>query len=322
LIVRVDGIGDALCLVPLLCALRDAGHELGALLSTQNAQIFAPGVFVRTHVLERIPWPAHGSTLETYKIARTQARLAGYDVALIASEEPEAYRFAKEAGVAIRVGFVNGWEKPLKSLATRRLLTRSIVRPASARRAVEHEVETLFRLGDGWHDEPAATRDVRRLRRALVEDETECRRDDRVALQIVPKAFARPKEGFAEIARTIATAYPVVVVGSSADRDIVHAAALAADAPALVFERVADWRDALLGMRAIVTPDSGAAHLAGMAGIPCVDLFPARRDVVLQTMRWAPWAAPSRTLIVGPEPSGNGRAVLAALRDVLDGDAR
>ena len=53
-IVRVDGIGDALMLVPLVAALRDAGHELGAVLSTRNRDAFAPGTFARVHALERI----------------------------------------------------------------------------------------------------------------------------------------------------------------------------------------------------------------------------------------------------------------------------
>ena len=38
LLVRTDGVGDALVCAPLLAALRDAGHEVGALLSTRNAE--------------------------------------------------------------------------------------------------------------------------------------------------------------------------------------------------------------------------------------------------------------------------------------------
>jgi hypothetical protein len=36
LLVRLDGIGDALVCAPLVAALRDAGHELGAVFSTRN----------------------------------------------------------------------------------------------------------------------------------------------------------------------------------------------------------------------------------------------------------------------------------------------
>ncbi len=153
LIVRGDGIGDALMLAPLVAALRDAGHALGAVLSTRNAQVYAQDVLERVHVLERIPWPRHGSTRESFAQALAGARDARYDVALIASEEPEAYKFARETGVLRRVGFTNGWEKPFKGLWTRGQLTRALRRPASAGRVREHEVETLFApLGAGLHE--------------------------------------------------------------------------------------------------------------------------------------------------------------------------
>ncbi len=57
LLVRLDGIGDALVCTPLIAALRAAGHELGLALSDRNADIFAPQTATATHVLERIPWP-------------------------------------------------------------------------------------------------------------------------------------------------------------------------------------------------------------------------------------------------------------------------
>jgi ADP-heptose:LPS heptosyltransferase len=318
LMVRTDGIGDALCLAPLVCALRDAGHELGALLSTANAQAFTTRTFEHVHVVERIPWPAHGSTPESYKIARTQARVIGYDIALIASEEPEAYRFAREIHARARIGFVNGWEKPLKSLWTRRRLTRAITRTASRARVCEHEVETLFRLGAGLHHEERPTSDVTRLRPLVAGDPSRLGQNDGVAFQVVAKSARNRTAEEAAIVRAIATAYPVVVVGAAADAALVHGVAAAGGAAERIFDRVLDWREALARMRAVVTADSGAAHVAGMSGVPCVDLFPADKHATRDIERWAPWAGPSRTLIVGPEPSGNARAVVAALREMLE----
>jgi ADP-heptose:LPS heptosyltransferase len=315
--VRGDGIGDALCLVPLICALRDAGHELGVLLSTVNAGAFAAGTLAHVHAVERIPWPAHGSTRESYGVAREQGRAVRYDVALVASEEPEAYRFARDVGARVRVGFVNGWEKPLKSLWTRRGLTRSIVRRASKGTVTAHEVEILFALGAGLHAEERPTREVARTR-PLVANWIEMS-DPRVAFQVVPKALgAGGVAAFAALARSVANHYPVVVVGADADRDAVGAIATEAGVEQRVFPRVGAWREALVRMRAVVTPDSGAAHVAGMAGVPCVDLFAPGPRVVHDVARWSPWAAPSRTLIAGPEPTGNARAVLAALRELLE----
>ncbi len=112
--------------------------------------------------MERYPWPLHGSTPESRAAALAEVRARDYDVALIPSEEPDAYRFAADAGIRVRVGFTNGFEKPLKSLWARGLLTRALVRPASARRARRNEVETLFELGAGLHARGAADAGCRR----------------------------------------------------------------------------------------------------------------------------------------------------------------
>ena len=45
------------------------------------------------------------------------------------------------------------------------------------------------------------------------------------------------------------------------------------------------------GARPVVTADTGAAHVAGMLGVPVVDCFP-ERDAPAQIARWRPWAAP------------------------------
>jgi ADP-heptose:LPS heptosyltransferase len=73
LLVRGDGIGDALACAPLVAALRTAGHRVAALLSTGNRQAFAQRAFERVHVLERIPWPRHGSTPASRLIALERA---------------------------------------------------------------------------------------------------------------------------------------------------------------------------------------------------------------------------------------------------------
>jgi len=64
--------------------------------------------------------------------------------------------------------------------------------------------------------------------------------------------------------------------------------ALAVDAPATT----RDWIAAVDAAGALVSPDTGAAHLAGMIGVPVVDVFPdAGFDA--QTRRWRPWASSS-----------------------------
>src|ERR1700729_1782784 len=107
LLVRLDGIGDALACTPLVAALKDAGHELGVALTRRNAAIFARDVFAWTHVLERNPWPAHGHSPEDMAQTIARAKEIDYEVALVASEEPDAYELARVAA-PWTVGFKNG----------------------------------------------------------------------------------------------------------------------------------------------------------------------------------------------------------------------
>ena len=324
LLVREDGIGDALVCAPLLAALRAAGHEVGALLSKRNEEAFARGALAHVHALERISWPAHGSTPASYAAALDAARAVGYDVALIASEEPQAYRFARESGAPRRIGFTNGWEKPLKSLWARWQLTDALTRTASPWRSGEHEVDTLFRLGAELQREQRPTRDLGRLRPLVCGEHARPDGDGFVVLQIARKVHAGEagRRMFAAIVAAVAARFRATVFAASADAAFARAVAAPSGAAMRAFERVAEWREALCLARAVVTPDGGAAHLAGIAGVPCVDLFEPSPHVARDVVRWRPWAAPSRTLIVGNDPEACARAVVGRLAEVLVDRAR
>ncbi len=307
---RLDGIGDALACAPLVAALRDAGHDVGAVLEERSAEAFAPGAFSGVHRLERIPWPRHGSSPASRRAALRELRRARYDIALVASEELEAYRVARAARIRRRVGFVNGWEKPLKTLRVRSLLTRALLRPASARRAREHEVETLFRLGAGLHGEPGPTRTLARLR-PLVAGEP-LSRHGMVALQAGSK-FAGDgldRTAFVAIARSlVARGRTVVILGD--DARFARSVADGAGVPCELGLELPRWKALLAGARAVVTADGGAAHVAGMCGVPCVDLFAAVPSAANDVVRWRPWASPARALVVGI--AARGPDELAAL---------
>jgi ADP-heptose:LPS heptosyltransferase len=318
LLVRADGIGDALCCVPLVAALHAGGHEVGAVLGTRNATIFARRALREVHVLERIPWPRHGSTVESRKAALARVRACGYDVALVASEEMDAYEFARDSGIARRVGYANGWEKPLKSLRIRALVGKVLVRPASAARASEHEVETMFRLGAGLSAERAPSRDPERLA-GLVLD-VPARAHGNVVLQVSRKLAPEGLDlaVYGAVARElIAGGTRVLATGDDAE-------ALAEVARSSGAEPRADldleaWKACIGGARALVTPDSGAAHVAGMLGVPCVDCFPQRDTTARDITRWRPWAARYRAHVLDParDRESTAAAIAQAAFEVL-----
>lgn len=299
LLVRSDGIGDALACAPLVAALRDAGHALGAVLGPSNADIFARDALAYVHVLERIPWPAHGSTSQSRRIALAEVRAIGYDIALIASEEIDAYAFAREAGIGVRVGFINGWEKPLKSVHVRALLTRSFVREASPKRARGHEVETMFALGAGLHEERGPTRDAVRLRRIVLDEPvapTEC-----VLLQISDKyaRFGLDAAAYSALARQLAGC-KLYVLAVGDDPVLIGEVVSTAGVAGLYGLDLAGWKARIAAAQVIVTPDSGAAHVAGCLGVPCVDCFAPQRATARDIARWHPWAAPFRAHVLDP----------------------
>lgn len=297
LLVRGDGIGDALACAPLVAALRDAGHAVAALLSVQNRHAFAARAFERVHVLERIPWPAHGSTPVSRRIALAGMRAARYDVALVASEEMEAYALAREADVPRRVGFTNGWQKPFKTLRVRRMLTSALVRPAAARAANEHEIQTLFRLGAGLHGETFPTRDAARLRPLVLDAPVS--RNGCVAVQISRKFERRglDEAAYVALARELRRrgAFPLVLGDDAA---FVARVGELAGVPAATGLATRTWKERLAGASAVVTPDSGAAHVAGLVGVPCVDVFASDATTALDIARWRPWLGPVRTRVL------------------------
>jgi ADP-heptose:LPS heptosyltransferase len=94
-------------------------------------------------------------------------------------------------------------------------------------------------------------------------------------------------------------------------------AAMAAAFPELAIAAPAttrDWIATVDAAAALLSPDTGAAHLAGMIGVPVVDVFPdAHFDV--QTRRWRPWA--SSSLVV--RASEVARAPEQVIGAALDG---
>jgi ADP-heptose:LPS heptosyltransferase len=313
LLVRLDGIGDAAVCVPLVAALREAGHDVGVALTTRNAGLFAPEAIVAQHVLERIPWPAHGSTPESTARANGEIAAMRYDVALIASEEPEA--FALAAAVPQRVGFSTGWTRPLKTLWARARTTRTVSRSQRIGREDAHEAEIMYRLGAGLVREPVPPADRARLRDVLcgsgiISFSTED--NPRIVVQAGPKWIASgvaPDTFRAAIARLAPYARIVAAPGEAeAVRELTG-----------VFPRtyptVRAWVEALGRCDLVVSVDTGAAHVAGMLCPNVVDVFPDAHFAA-QVRRWRPWASRYRAFRASEVDGGPHGAFIET---VLDG---
>jgi ADP-heptose:LPS heptosyltransferase len=317
LIVRLDGIGDALALTPLVAALRDAGCRVGIVLRQVNEGIFSRRAFDRVHLAG---FELRSSSRENLRaIAREGQTLARaeYSHALIATEDAGGYRLTRASRIPTRIGFENGWGKPFKTLWVRALCTRTIRRTAGLDERAPHEAEVLFELGRAiLGDEAEPPRDPQRLRPLVLDDEPVV--DQRVALQVTDKweRLGARLEDVAETARRIAERNEVRAIAAQCEAAYADRFEVAAAMPVERFDDVAPWKRAIAAARVLVAPDSGALHVAGTIGTPTVAAFPATPAFALQTARWSPWAAPHRIVkMEGLWPI----VVQDALEDLLSG---
>jgi ADP-heptose:LPS heptosyltransferase len=306
LIIRLDAIGDALALTPLLAALRRRGLPVDIVLRHGNAGIFSSRAARQVFVAEFELRSSASSNLAA--IARLGRELRGrnYSHVLVATEDPGGYRLAAAVGAPVRIGFCDPWGKPLKAVWSRRLLTRGIYRSAGLDPRAPHECEVLFALGAPLVAGESPTSDMSELRPLVLEHEPPPA--DAVALQITDKweRLGIPMEHVLElIARLSAYGEPALL---SAAREADYARRIAASTGIAIryFDDLEPWKIAIASAPALVTPDCGALHVAGMTGTPVVAVFPPQPAYALHVARWAPWAAPHR--IVRADPGWQSRA--------------
>jgi ADP-heptose:LPS heptosyltransferase len=279
LLVRYDGVGDTLVTAPLLAALLEAGHEVGIVSRQAHVGIFRPDL-VRAHGVTDIEHPH--SILEDVK-ARA------YDVALIATEKPYGYTLAKLAGIPKRVGFWNGIEKPFKGFWVRSLCTDIRLRGIAFKR--RHEVEIVFTLGQGLHSETKPTQDVERLRHLFTRNQKP--RQNTLTVQITPKWLIDDAfEPFLVYLKQLARHAELRLIGAASEDAFL---AEVEQRSGIGIERhrdIGSWIERIAFSRTLLTPDTGAAHVAGMTGTPVIDIFPSSANAAFRA-RWRPWASPA-----------------------------
>jgi ADP-heptose:LPS heptosyltransferase len=294
LIIRLDGIGDALALTPLLAALRRRAIPVDVVLRASNGGIFADRA--ARSVVEAAFELRNDTRSNRNLIDRLGRELAsrGYSHVLVPTEDPAGYRLAAAVNAPVRIGFADPWGKPIKALWTRRLLTRSVYRSAGLDPRGPHECEVLFTLAQPLLDDEEPTSDVGELRPLLLEREPNP--DDRIAVQITDKweRSGVPIEHVVELLAHLRGNGALRLLSAACEARFAERIAAATQLTVDYFDALEPWKAAIAAAPAIVTPDSGALHVAGMTGTPVVAIFPPQRGYALQVARWAPWAAPHR----------------------------
>jgi len=291
LIVRLDALSDAVALVPLIHALASAQMPPSVVLLPQNAEIFSPQALQHievAHFALRNDTPANKRAIRA--MGRSLA-VRDYSAALIATEDPAGYRLARDAGIATRIGFENGLGKPLKTLWVRRLCTQTIRRSAGLDPKAPHECEVLFELVRPLLPAAIPSHDPALLRRYLIEGPRAPA--DAIAMQVTDKwmRIGATFDAVIQVARAIAKRSPARFVAAASESAFTQLFVEATHFEVESFASLQPWKAAIDSARAIVAPDSGAIHIAGMVGTPAVPVFAAQHFRV-QSRRWSPWAAP------------------------------
>ncbi len=294
LIIRLDGIGDALALTPLLAALRRRAIPVDVVLRRSNAGIFTDAAVRRIVIADFELRSSSTANVARIEELGRSLRPNGYSHALVATEDPGGYRLAGAIAAPMRIGFANGWGKPFKSLWVRRFLTAAVYRSAWLDPRAGHECEVLFGLGVALIRNEAPVKDVSELRPLVLEREPES--DERVAVQITQKweRLGIPLAQVVELVRRLAASAALRLLSARAEEPYAERVAYATGATIDYFDDVPEWKAAIGAASALVAPDSGAMHVAGIVGTPVVGVFPGGRDFALQVARWAPWAAHHR----------------------------
>jgi ADP-heptose:LPS heptosyltransferase len=294
LIIRLDGVGDALALTPLLAALRRHAVPVDVVLRPANAGIFTAHAARRIIVARFDLRSTTRSNLLAIQRLGADLRSGQYTHALVATEDPAGYRIAARVGAPVRVGFADFWGKPFKALWSRRLLTRTVYRSAGLDRRAPHECDVLYQLAKPLVGNDPPSRDVAELRPLVIEREPSS--DERIAIQITDKwqRLGIALEHVVELVRRIGAVGVPHLLSSASESAYAIRVAEATGTAISFFNELEPWKAAIRAAPAVVTPDSGALHVAGMLGTPVVGIFPVGRGYDLQVARWAPWAAPHR----------------------------
>ena len=299
LIIRLDAIGDALALTPLLAAFRRHTIPVDVVLRPENSGVFSTRA-VRDIVAAAFALRSSArTTIAAIEELARRLRQRAYTHVLVATEDPGGYRLAKQIGAPNRLGFVNTRGKPLKRLWAARLLTRTIERTAGLDPSAPHECEVLFKLGSPLLFGERPTRDLAELRPLVLEREPPP--EESVAIQITDKwgRLGMTLADVADLVRRVGAYGAPRLLSARSEASFAERIAANTRLDVSLFDDVSPWKSAIGAATAIVTPDSGALHVAGMIGTPVVAVFPQQRNFARQVARWAPWAAPHRIVQSG-----------------------
>ena len=340
LVIRTDHIGDLILSTPFLKALRKSAPaaKITALLPSYTSQVLAGESFVDTI----ITYPDRDKLTSSFY---DELKGLNADIAIALAPRTITYKLAYASGAPCRAGYFYT-SRPLTAIMCKMLyLTHSmsfnINKELALGHPIMHEVQQLGELakamGMAYEDdsltltlspeEESATNELRRNWKAPV-----------VVLQLhnnwlnlgwTINNLVRLVGGLIMHAQGGEVIITYGAAESKLAADLREALLQAAPSSNTEASRVhlngnADFRQwACLFNSAdyVVTPDTGAVHLAAALKKPVVAVYEPQ-TATLCTQQWAPWQVPHRSIIKSEDPGASMEKIFRALEQLVQDKAK
>lgn len=288
-VVRTDRVGDLILSTPFLQSLRAHFPEAEITLWVDP---YCESILGQSGLVDRVV---------THKPQR------GFDLAVGLAPRSECLKSVHSTGAPVRVGYVYQG-RPLVRLLAKRCLTHCEVVTVDPPHKVHHEVEHLDRLAR-LIGMPATRHHKLFLRRIG-------HTHDWITLHLGDRWFqngwtldhvVRLGYGLEAMGRLVVTAGPreaeFVKGGAFEEFDL---------RVGLGFPQ---WCDLIEGARLLVSPDTGAVHVAAALNTPTVVAY-EEATFAHCSVQWAPWKIPYRAVVKG-EPERTLGDIFSAAKELL-----
>ena len=270
---RTDRVGDLILSTPFLQELREgfSGAEITLKVSPYCREVLSRTDFVDSIVTEE----AEGT----------------FDLAIALAPRTESYKAVKRSGAPIRLGYVYD-SRPLVRLNCKRLLTHVEVVKVAPPDFLEHEVMHTDRLARRLGLPSLAKR---KLDIGVV---GEASPDGPILFHLGDRWFAggwMPPDILALLAELGKLGKVVVTAGPREKEILEQNSKRFGKLDLRVDLSFFEWAELIASSACLVSPDTGAVHVAAAVGTPVVVAY-ENANFELCSHQWAPWNVPSRSV--------------------------
>ncbi len=295
LVIRTDRVGDLLLSTPFLQGLR-AGFPSTRIVA--RVEPYCREVLSESGLVDEV-------------VTTTDVRAVQAQLCVCLAPRSSALKLARQSGARWRLGYTYAG-RPLVNILARWALTHRETVTISPPHIVPHEVEQLDRLARRL-GLPSTLEYSLRIAPVMVE-----RIPERVVFHLGDRWLVEgwTVDDLSRLLAGLATSYQLVVTAGPREKSIIAENAQHFEGldlrTGLGFQ---DWSEVVASAACLVTPDTGAVHLAAAVGTPVIVAY-EEQTYAHCSRQWSPWKVRSRSL-VKESPSVTVGKLLSAVEDLL-----